>query len=514
MNSFLRFGRTLRTLRSSLIWGLRPALLTSAAVAALGWQGRPDFSNWRDFRAKCEISLNRTKLIAVSQFTRMVFAEIHKLAGFDSPGKGAASPEAARAAVAFETAMKIPALAEQVNTESAEVQSFAEEIVRRRASKTESAAGWAALQCEAFTRLGDIDILAGHAGPALVRYQAALAIATEAKAPLVWCDTARHLQCALALQGRTAEAELLARQLVEVRTVHQGRTHPETIAALNTLAIACEEKGDALGAENLFAQVLVIQELVFGKEHPGTVQSLARLAASLKSKGDFVRAIPLHRRLLGVRERTLGNEHPETLKSMNDLAVLLCIESDRASAETLYRRGLERVEFRGQENLRATQFLEIAMLGREDGYAEAEALFRRGLDACERRLGKDDVGTLMNLKNLGGLLVAQGRFEEAASFLERGLTGLSKISPRNSRTLMSLMETVAYLREKQGRLSEALPLAEELLGRIRQTQPSGGREREVLEKWFAEMQERAARIRQDVGINALKDSTSNGPHAM
>lgn len=515
VNRLSRFIPAATQMLAELGWSVRPALVVLAG-AAIAWQGRADFPNWRSWRSlpfQSEIAILRSKLIGESQLTRLVFSKITELGGLTAAEKGA-TPTNVVAQISGEHARSGGVLKEQLDAESAAVLRFLEAISQHCATDTVSADALATLRCEAFTRLGDIEIIAGRDPEALKHYQAALAIATEAKAPLAWCDAAQNLQQALTLKGRHAESQLLARQLVELRTTHQGLTNLETINSLNTLALACEARGDTTGAEPLFAKVLALQSRLLGNKHPDTLQCLSRLAAILKSKGEFIRAIPLYRRLLIERAQTLGSEHPKTLKNMNDLAVLLWLENDRASSKTLYWRGLESAEFAGHE-ARHRDYLEITMAGRETGYAEAEALFRRGLEASERSLGKDHEGTLMNLTNLGDFLAARGKPYEASLLLERALAGLEKIAPRNSRTLMGLMETVSRLREKQGHLSEALPLAEELVVRIRETQPEGTRERELFEKWLGGLRDRALRSQQErAAANAAGRSASTDLQTM
>lgn len=464
-------------------WGVRPALVATVAVAIL-WLGRPERPRWLAGPSENRISALRTKLIGESQLSRVLFARIN------TPTEPATA-EAAQDAVARARGLRVPALHAELDAECAEIGQFLGFIAAQRAATAGQTPAWAALQCEALTCLGDLNFVAGRDAEARKNYQQALALAVEAQSPLAWCDAAQNLQRTLKLKGRHSEAEPLARRLVELRTTHQGLTARETIACLSELALACEAKGDTAAAEPLFARVLALQDHVLGPGHPDTLTCLSHLAAMVRGRKDFTRAIPLFRRSLQLRAQTLGEEHPDTLKNMNDLAVLIRIESDQASSEALYRRGLEKAAFLDQVHPERTGFVEIAMHGREDGYAEAEALLRRGLGACERRLGKDDAGTLMNLKNLGGLLAAQGRFDEAESFLERGLAGFEKILPRTSPTLMDTMEAVARLREKMGRLSRALPLAEELVERTRETQPAGSPERAALEKWLGELRIRA-----------------------
>jgi len=211
--------------------------------------------------------------------------------------------------------------------------------------------------------------------------------------------------------GQYPKAEPLLRQALEVRERTLGKEHPDTLGAINNLAVLLSDKGDYTAAEPLFRRVLEAQERTLGKEHPDTLGTVNNLALLLLNKGDYTAAEPLFRRALEARERRLGKEHPDTLTSINNLAALLSKKGDYTAVEPLFRQVLEAQERRlGKEHPETLGTVNnlAALLSDKRDYAAAEPLYRRVLEARERTLGKQHPDTLGSVVNLAHLLCDRG----------------------------------------------------------------------------------------------------------
>jgi hypothetical protein len=57
-----------------------------------------------------------------------------------------------------------------------------------------------------------------------------------------------------------------------------GDSHPDTLTAMNNLAITLDALGDRAEARKLQEQVVSARRRVLGEEHPDTVRSMKSLA--------------------------------------------------------------------------------------------------------------------------------------------------------------------------------------------------------------------------------------------
>jgi len=80
----------------------------------------------------------------------------------------------------------------------------------------------------------------------------------------------------LSLQGKSAEAEPLYRQALEIRKQLLGEKHP-----------AQPDQGKYAEAETLYSQALTLGTQINGKEHPETITCMANLGNMLQIMGKF-----------------------------------------------------------------------------------------------------------------------------------------------------------------------------------------------------------------------------------
>ena len=83
------------------------------------------------------------------------------------------------------------------------------------------------------------------------------------------------------------------------------------------------QRGQYWEAEPFRKRDLAICEQVLGPEHPDTLGALNNLALLYADQGKDEQAEPLYQRALTTYERVLGAEHPETKRVRNNYAILL-----------------------------------------------------------------------------------------------------------------------------------------------------------------------------------------------
>ena len=83
-------------------------------------------------------------------------------------------------------------------------------------------------------------------------------------------DTLQNQFAAMAQEGRFAEAERVARELLIVREHRLGPNHRDTADSYNALASMLHAKGDYAAAEEYFRKTLAISLKTLGAGHPDT----------------------------------------------------------------------------------------------------------------------------------------------------------------------------------------------------------------------------------------------------
>ena len=362
------------------------------------------------------------------------------------------------------------------------------EIKTLRAGNAASAPALALLEREALTKLGDTAEAAGGYIEAIRHYKQALSHVDESSAPLAWCETAQKLETAYWQQGLYAEAEPLARKIVEKRTRLLGATDRATLKCLNNLGALLQAKSAFREAEPIYRQVLAAREETLGAEHPDTLDSVNNLAAVLADLGDRAAAEPLYRRALDARQRTIGADDPKTLNSLNNLAAWLAEGGDLAGAEPLYRQALA-----GQErNLGPEHPTTLATVNnlaevlRDKGdFDEAESLFHRALDGFQRKLGPEHRNTFSAMNGLGLLLFKKANYAAAEPLLRSALKGRKIALGADHAEVAAAARDYALLCEKLGRRDEAIALATEAVAISRKILPESSPDRQKFEAHLA-----------------------------
>ena len=90
-----------------------------------------------------------------------------------------------------------------------------------------------------------------------------------------------------------------------------GPSHPDTLNARNSLAVACLAAGRVTDAIPLFERTLAVLVSQLGPDHPDTLTSQNNLASVYQDAGRAAEAIQLYELNLAERERVLGVDRPQ-----------------------------------------------------------------------------------------------------------------------------------------------------------------------------------------------------------
>ncbi|MEM8557788.1 MAG: tetratricopeptide repeat protein, partial [Bacteroidota bacterium] len=131
----------------------------------------------------------------------------------------------------------------------------------------------------------------------------ARALQTQA-ADLARADSLGQAAVALAGDGRTAEAVVLAEEEVALRGDVQGGEHPGMATSLHNLAAIYADLQRYDEAEARYEQALSLYETHLGPDHPEVAGTLGNLGDLYHTTGRYTEAVPLLQRALAIAEMT------------------------------------------------------------------------------------------------------------------------------------------------------------------------------------------------------------------
>jgi tetratricopeptide (TPR) repeat protein len=273
-----------------------------------------------------------------------------------------------------------------------------------------------------------------------------------------YAATLANLADALCGEGRWREAAGNYREALEIDRRGLGAFHERTIAALDGLANAVWQTGDAAGAEPLFREALALER----EHHPGSIQlshTLIGLAILKERTGDFDAALPLAEEALRIAVDSAHGDNHETALADAELANIHRRAGRPELAEPLLRKALAIYErtlgpdhpytaaLRGEQGLAFLEAGKLALAER-DITASMAVLARHPGCTYELAIAKN---------NLGLLRFRQKKYEQAARLLTEALALEEAASPSSGLAAKTL-SILADVREQQHRQSEAAQL--------------------------------------------------------
>jgi CHAT domain-containing protein/Tfp pilus assembly protein PilF len=267
-----------------------------------------------------------------------------------------------------------------------------------------------------------------------------------------------NLASVLRDQGKRSEAEAMFRQALAIRLKVLGEGHPETAGSYNNLAVVLHDQGKLPEAEAMHGRALATKLRALGEDHPGTAASYNNLANVLRDQGKLPEAEAMHRKALAIRLKVLGEDHPDTAASYNNLAIVVYGQGRLPEAEAMFRKALAIwLKALGEAHpATATSYNNLAsVLYRQRKLSEAEAMLRRALAIQLKALGEAHPDTARSYHNLAGVLGDQGKLSEAEAMHRKALAiFLESVGEAHRDTAGSYNNLATVLRD-QGKLREA-----------------------------------------------------------
>jgi len=267
-------------------------------------------------------------------------------------------------------------------------------------------------------------------------------------------------------QGQYAEAEIAARESLEIRRTAQGEDHPEFASSLSNLARLLRAQGGAAAARPLFEQSLAIQEHALGPDDPKLAIGTAALADLLWEAGELDGAQALFERSLAIQRAAHDENHPKVATALSNLGQVLVERGAWAEARRLLEEGLAiRTNALGPDHPRVAASLATlaALLTQQGDYAAARLLMERSMIIRRGALGEDHARVARGLGTLGVLLKTQGDFAAARPVLEESLTISREVLKEGHPGVAAALDNLASLSSLEGDAETARSLYQESL---------------------------------------------------
>ncbi|KAL4737696.1 hypothetical protein BDV11DRAFT_171685 [Aspergillus similis] len=199
-------------------------------------------------------------------------------------------------------------------------------------------------------------------------------------------------------------------------------------------------------AEIVFRNVLEIRERACGPEHPDTLTSVSWLGSVLAKQGKYEEAEAMHRRGLAGSEKVLGPEHPDTLTSANNLGLVLADQGKYEEAEGMHQQALQSYK---------------KYLHDKCKYEEAEGMHQQALQGREKVLGPKHPDTLTSMANLATIYFDQGHLVKAEELEVQVLESRKRMLGLEHPETLASMHSLAFTWKELGNVPNAFSLLKE-----------------------------------------------------
>lgn len=253
------------------------------------------------------------------------------------------------------------------------------------------------------------------------------------------------------MRGDLVAAEIEHRRTMETLCRVFGPDDRDTIDMMISLGMCLHLLNRSDEAEAMFDDGLARFRRTMADDDPYLLRAIQRIGQFQVNMGNHAEARDQFMSVLEGTRRVWGPEHPETLFMMESLAIANEFLGNAAEAENDYRQVLAAWRRRPGEDPRtfgAISNLANFLWHNSGSLEESESLFRELVERLSRTSDAAPGDVMWAYANLGGVLMRQGRPQEAEPFLreahERRLRGLGD---RDTLTQVSMYRWAAALHE-------------------------------------------------------------------
>ncbi|KNZ82011.1 Nephrocystin-3, partial [Termitomyces sp. J132] len=266
--------------------------------------------------------------------------------------------------------------------------------------------------------------------------------------------------------GQLEKAKELKQQVLKVRTEAFESGHPLIIEAMASLAATLYSSGQLAKARKLMQDVFEARTKAFGSNHPDTINAAANLAVALYSSGQVEESKKLEEHVIKVRTEVLGSSHTDTITAMANFATSLNASGQLEKAKKLEQQVLKaRTEAFGTNHPDTIQAMtNLAVTFHSSGQLEqANELMQQVLKARKEAFGTGHPDTIEAIANLATTLHTCGQLEQAKELKQQVLNIRTEAFGSNHPLTIEAMASFAASLSASGQLEEAKKLEEQVL---------------------------------------------------
>jgi len=229
--------------------------------------------------------------------------------------------------------------------------------------------------------------------------------------------------------GHYAKVDALVRRAMEIDRQIYGPTHPHLADELSELGGNQEILGNYAEAEKYYRQALEIVQSWYGSDHPETAWQMARLAQALGAQGKYDEGEKLVQQALPIEEHAYGTVHPKVAFMLNLLVDPAERKGNMDQAESYLTRmlNIDRSVYGDKHPSVTTAMANLAhlyLLKKE--YVRSEQLYREVVQRFTEELSADSVDTGIVQIDLGRVLLAERKYQDAETHSSAGYRILAK----------------------------------------------------------------------------------------
>jgi tetratricopeptide (TPR) repeat protein len=260
-------------------------------------------------------------------------------------------------------------------------------------------------------------------------------------------SAAMGLSTALTEQGRWAEAEPLARIVLEHRKKQFGAESPAALASMNNLARTLKALGNFQEAEALYRQALKGVSRIQGPSHANTLGCTTNLALLLVECGRADEAEELLRPAVELASEAYGPGHPVTLDTRIGLGRTLIASGDFDDAEKILGQGLDDATAAGTTDslIQSARYFRGVALEKAQRPQEALIMYRQAYDGLNKPHGLRADFADRVISGMLSCLTSLQQFEPAEQLLMDIQKQFEAIDSPSSKLMYRLNERFADL---------------------------------------------------------------------
>ena len=266
------------------------------------------------------------------------------------------------------------------------------------------------------------------------------------------------MAAALLDEGKVPAALAMMQDVVASRRRRFGPDHPETGRGLHLLGQMQEAANHYAEAAAAYQAAVDTLARAVGPDNPQTAAARYSLAQALAYVGRRDEGEKQFQQALAAQRKSLGDHHPETGQTLIGLGLLYINERRYPEADAAFTEALGIFRPLGHFDTGTCLRMLGLSLTAQERYEEAAKRFEEALVVLREKRGPKDQLTLTALGNLGNVYLRLNQLDAAESRLREAITGLEALFGPDADQLRAPLNQLGEVLRARGRVEEATAL--------------------------------------------------------